>query len=82
MKQAWYDFEYQRKPYLHGLKFRRLAFDPEENGHEHCELCWDRFSAAESDLQDGYYADSKKVWICPDCFQQHRNLFGWEEISA
>ena len=42
---------------------------PETNDHDHCHLCWDKFSNYSDTLHEGYVADNGKYWICPDCFE-------------
>lgn len=77
MEKEWYISEYERKIYLHNLKLRYRQFDSRERGHDHCELCWGRFSDYPDDLHFGYYAPTRKFWICPDCFKHYGTLFGW-----
>ena len=51
--------------------------------HEHCAFCWDRFSDYEGDLHEGYVtADDKRTWICPECFEDFKEMFQWELVDA
>ena len=60
--------------------------------HDHCEVCWARFTTLEvpdeDPLTEGYTTpgpaglpDSEwrpdYHWVCAPCFAAHRELFGW-----
>ena len=77
MKKEWYAFEYERKPYLHNRPLIYQKFPCRPGHHDHCELCWARFSQYLTDLHEGYYIPEEKVWICEDCYSKYYNLFGW-----
>ena len=79
MQKEWYLFEYERKPYLRNKVLTWLTFPskPDPNYHDHCELCWDRFSQHSADQHAGYYEHSEKIWICADCYDKYKELFGW-----
>ena len=70
------------------LKGRRLMKIPyfrwsETWDHEHCEFCFAKFSAADGDLHEGYVtADDKRSWICPECFEDFKEMFQWELVDA
>ena len=50
--------------------------------HEHCEFCWATFSKSECDLHEGYVtADDKARWICPECFEDFKEMFQWELVD-
>ena len=65
--------------YLGGLTFVKKVFVAcEDNDHEHCELCWDKFSEATSDLHEGFCSIGKyQRWVCCDCFKQNQDLYDW-----
>ena len=77
MSNDWYLYEYKNKDYLHKKKLLYKSFDGSKETHDHCELCWARFSIYPCDLQRGYYEPLSKSWICPDCFNELAALFEW-----
>ena len=84
MAKEWYLSLYTQKTYLHKktLLFQRFLFA--EGTHDHCELCWARFSKHPSDHQSGYYEPLSKSWICFDCYNELAPLFGWtvDQVNA
>lgn len=51
--------------------------------HEHCDFCGSKFSSAEDDLHEGYVtADDWYTWVCPECFEDFREMFRWELVDA
>lgn len=77
MDNDWYISEYEKKTYLHNKALTYIAYPGVEGAHDHCELCWARFSKYPSDLQKGYYEQISKSWICSDCYNELASLFGW-----
>ncbi len=84
MKQEWYLYngknkkmEYQHKDYLHNAKLSLLKYDGDEKEHAHCEFCWNKFSMCPGDLQAGYYEPTSRSWICPECYREFSEMFGW-----
>ncbi len=77
MSNDWYLEEYKSKDYLHNknLVYRTLSIA--EGEHNHCELCWARFSNHPLDLHSGYYEVMSKSWICDDCYKEAAKLFNW-----
>jgi len=69
--------EYEKKDYLHKkrLVYKKIDFAPSD--HDHCELCWNRFSNAEGDETAGYFEEESKSWICESCFSDLSALFEW-----
>lgn len=49
------------------------------NDHDHCEFCMVKFGKGSSDLKQGYCTEDRKIWICPRCYDDFKNLFEWEE---
>lgn len=84
MAKEWYLLEYERKTFLHNRVLFIKTFPGGKGMHEHCELCWARFSTHPSDFQKGYYEPLSGSWICVDCYNEMASLFGWkvdEDIS-
>lgn len=77
MDNEWYLLEYENKTYLHKRVLYLKSFQGSEGIHDHCELCWARFSKHPSDLQNGYYEPVSKSWICSDCYGELASLFEW-----
>lgn len=77
MSKEWYISEYEQKTYLHNKVLSFQNFLCTKGDHNHCELCWARFSDHPSDLQNGYYEPLSKSWICSDCYNDFATLFGW-----
>ena len=80
MKKPWNIEEYEEKDYLHNRRLKRKQFvrpPDSRNDHEHCELCWNKISIYEGDLHFGYYEEESKSWICPTCYNDFKDLFGW-----
>jgi len=78
METPWYLIEYEEKEYLHNKNLQLKAFNCELDEHQHCELCWDRFSKAVNDLHFGYYESCSKSWICETCYNDFKDLFQWK----
>ena len=76
----------EQESYLKGkvLYRRRWSARSAKWDHDHCEFCWQKFSAADGDGHDGYTTEDSYYWICPACFEDFRVAFGWtvaEEYS-
>ena len=67
--------------YLKGVTLYRRQYEPanEENDHDHCEFCFAKFMRAGTPdaLHDGYTTEDRYRWICPTCFDDFRDMFGW-----
>ncbi|HSP06495.1 MAG TPA: hypothetical protein VLR94_04920 [Acidobacteriota bacterium] len=74
----------QRK-YIEGLTLHQEAFVPFRPGmdSDHCEFCWAKFGkkAAPDVLTEGYTTDTHYYWICKNCFEDFREMFGWRIAS-
>ena len=47
--------------------------------HDHCEFCSAKFSENLADaLRSGYTTPDRYRWICRECFDDFRDLFGWQ----
>lgn len=82
MQREWFILEYERKPYLHNKLLTFLDFPCRPNQHDHCELCWARFSQHPADQHAGYFEPDDKIWICADCYEKYSNLFGWSACNS
>ncbi|MEQ2442936.1 hypothetical protein WMO64_05590 [Pseudoflavonifractor sp. CLA-AP-H29] len=49
--------------------------------HEHCVFCWEKFSAIDGTLHEGYATQDGYYWICPNCFHDFKAMFGWTVIE-
>lgn len=76
-EHEWIEWDYQSKPYLHDRKLQKRQFTCPTIEHDHCELCWARFSSYPEDLHEGYFEPNSKSWICGDCFERCKERFGW-----
>ncbi|MDR1102095.1 MAG: hypothetical protein LBL34_07095 [Clostridiales bacterium] len=47
---------------------------------DHCEACTDKFMEREGFLREGYCTLDKNHWICPTCYNDFKNMFGWTLI--
>ena len=78
MTKAWYLEEYEEKTYLHNKVLYIRDYTEELPEHDHCELCWARFSKSPGDHCTGYFEEQSNSWICNNCFQELAKLFGWQ----
>jgi len=49
--------------------------------HDHCAFCHEKFSEAEGGIHIGYCTQDEYHWICPECFDDFKEMFQWEEWS-
>lgn len=76
----------ERRPY----KAPKAAWD-----HDHCIFCWAKFvdphlseasrRAIQGDpeiLTSGYTKESVGEWVCPSCFDEFAERFGWSKVSG
>jgi hypothetical protein len=67
---------------------RWAAWSPYREGwdHDHCAFCSDEFAAEVDDHVDysaGYVtADDNYTWICPPCFDDFKERFGWTVVES
>lgn len=75
-----------QEDYLMGVKLYLIPFKPlsEQWDHEHCEFCWAKFYLHPDYpecLREGYCTapanERGARWICPECFRDFREEFGW-----
>jgi hypothetical protein len=72
--------------YLKGLTLVWQSYSPAnpKNDHDHCEFCWAKFMGPHQPdtLHEGYATQDRERWICKGCFDDFRELFGWNVASA
>jgi hypothetical protein len=51
--------------------------------HDHCEFCMTKFAGPElpDTLHAGYATLDHYRWICPQCFADFREQFGWQVVG-
>ena len=48
--------------------------------HEHCEFCWEKVT---TDTQCSFYCtEDMGYWVCPECFRDFKESFGWLERGS
>ena len=66
--------------YLYGEKLERDTFRATEtNDHDHCCFCWKTFSEFPEDSHIGYCTDDRYCWVCDECYNDYKFIFGWEQ---
>ncbi|MCR4831838.1 MAG: hypothetical protein K5883_10355 [Pseudobutyrivibrio sp.] len=45
--------------------------------HDHCEFCLEKFGDSDFDLKEGYCSEDEYYWICPQCFNDFKEIFHW-----
>jgi len=52
--------------------------------HDHCEFCWAKFMVEDVPdvLHEGYATEDNYRWICEQCFEDFKDLFGWEVMRV
>lgn len=72
--------------YLRGAVLQRTPYSPYRDGwdHDHCEFCGSKFTAEDrvEGLREGYSTPDRYRWICPTCFEDFRERFGWSVIES
>ncbi len=60
---------------LHLCKWKPLK---EEWDHDHCEFCWNKFSNLPDTINEGYTTEDRRYWICPNCYDDFKEMFKWK----
>ena len=72
--------------YLKGVSlcWKKYARYSESWEHDHCEFCWAKFMEADYPdvLHEGYATEDNYRWVCEQCFEDFKDLFGWEVMRA
>lgn len=68
--------------YLTGAVLCRRPYRRYREGwdHDHCEFCFAKFAEPgplPDALHEGYATLDAYRWICPTCFEDFRERFGW-----
>ncbi len=68
-----------QETYLKSATLVWAAYTPHSDRwtHDHCEFCWERFSLREGDLHAGYCTRDRYRWVCPACYEDFRERFGF-----
>jgi len=68
-----------QEKYLMKARLRKLAYAAPSLtwNHDHCEFCWATFSEQGEDLHEGYCTLDAKNWICEQCYQDFKEMFGF-----
>lgn len=67
--------EYLMKAKLNKSEYKKQS---DKWDHDHCAFCWDKFSENKEDLTQGYCTADQKYWICEECFNDFKEMFGFE----
>ena len=78
-KKEWYIEQFEDNEHLHNKILKKVQFGLpySHSDHEHCEHCWARISNVEGDDHQGYYEPTSDSWICEECYNEYRELYGW-----
>ena len=71
IKDDW-RFQNQNK-YLRNMTFRYKKYDIPYPEHSHCEFCSIKFGAG-GDIQEGFTNENNDRWICPECFNDFKEM--------
>ncbi len=72
-----------QEKYLSGKKLVKKEFVTRgTRDHAHCAFCWDKFGQKEGWIHIGYCTCDEQHWICEQCFQDFKERFGWQVVSA
>jgi hypothetical protein len=67
--------------YIGGAMLHRATYHAPSSvwDHDHCEFCWAKFMDSDEPeiLREGYVTDDGRDWVCPQCFEDFRERFGW-----
>ena len=72
--------------YLSGVTLVRKTWvrPRAEWDHDHCAFCWAKFADVDGPetLSEGYTTPDDYYWICPTCFTDFREHFGWQVVGG
>jgi hypothetical protein len=68
-----------QEEYLTGIPLKFMARYPKGPlyDHDHCEFCFQEISMYEGATHCGYCTLDEYRWICPACYEDFREEFGW-----
>ncbi len=72
-----------QEDYLKGIELVWTPYTIYREGwdHDHCEFCGTTFSLYEGDLHEGYATPDRYRWICKQCYEDFKEMFGWTIIE-
>ena len=72
-----------QEQYLKNVKLIKAKYKAPSKrwDHDHCEFCTDRFMEYEGCLREGYCTEDRKIWICEECYQDFKEMFGFTLIE-
>jgi hypothetical protein len=65
--------------YLTGAVFEKRIWHTKQPhwDHNHCAFCAQKFSERPVDLREGYCTLDGEHWVCPTCFEDFEDIFGF-----
>ena len=80
MKNFNNDWRLSNQDYLLKKELIQIPFMPYKEGweHDHCAFCSVKIDQTTT---DAYCTVDRYHWICKDCFQDFKDLFGWNVID-
>lgn len=83
MDNDWRLFREQEK-YLHGVTLIKQPYKSNNpaNDHDHCEFCMAKFGKGIDELKQGYRTEDDSIWICPQCYDDFKKQFEWNERTG
>jgi len=66
--------------FLKDVSLKHMIWKPYRAGwdHDHCSFCFVTLSECEGDLHEGYCTLDEYHWICEECFEDFKDMFGWK----
>jgi len=74
-----------QEKYLKGAHLTLKTYSKNRKGwdHDHCEFCAAKFMEPETPdtLNMGYTTQDEYRWVCPQCFEDFKEMFKWIETE-
>jgi hypothetical protein len=80
-----------QEKYLRGVALRLARFTVPAGrpdwDHEHCEFCWAKIVEEQRKregndlLIEAYATEDRHHWVCPQCFEDFREMFQWRVVT-
>jgi hypothetical protein len=66
--------------YLQSLELYLATYKAPREGwdHDHCEFCFGKFAEHGGDFSEGYTSKDRYHWICKNCYDDFKTMFGWK----
>src|SRR6266478_6641809 len=77
-----------QEKYLRGVELCRRTYRryPKNSNwdHDHCAFCGAKFMVEDEPdvLHEGYSTLDEYRWICPACFDDFKEMFGWRVVPT